>query len=352
VSFGGFCGLTSSSQAEDLPQFVSQLVLPAPTDQEQVDANRDRAVAVALGPTGQFLAVGLESGHLAVWNLTTKRIQFTQQAHEQPVKLLALGAEDRQMLTSADDLQVRLWDLDEGQAVVDYEGAPMRAMYDGFAFEPRERFFASYARRQPGVTILRLAEGAEPATFLEDALVQCLAIDPTGNLLACGCSQGDTPIVRLIQSADGQEMGTVTLPEARDGNGLPGPTSLAFSGNGEVLAIALSDARILRVNVSSQQVTETHSLAGAASLVGLAWIGTREALLCASSYDADGNVTSVCWKAGSPNPIWKADGVVSCDVRRMLSAWVSRNGDVVLADAKSGAKLWQLRPFGMGMFWK
>ena len=144
------------------------------------------------------------------------------------------------------------------------------------------------------------------------------------------------PTVRLIQSADGQEMGTVTLPEARDGNGPPGPTSLAFSGNGEVLAIGLSDARVLRVNVSSQQVTETHVFSGAESLGGLAWIGTREALLCAASQDADGQVTSACWKAGRPDPVWKADGVIACDVRRMLAAWVNRDGDVVLADAKTG----------------
>ena len=49
----------------------------------KVEASRDRAVAVAFSPTGKFLAVGLESGHLAVWNLTTKKLQFTQQAHEQ-----------------------------------------------------------------------------------------------------------------------------------------------------------------------------------------------------------------------------------------------------------------------------
>jgi WD40 repeat protein len=238
-----------------------------------------------------------------------------------------------------------LWDLRTNRKMSDL-------FTYGFAFEPRERFYASFARRQPGVTILRLAEGAEPTTFLEDAMVQCLAIDPTGNLLACGCLQGDASLVRLIQSADGQDRGTVTLPEARDGNGPPGPTSLAFSGNGEVLAIGLSDARILRVNVSSQQVTETHRFSGSESLGGLAWIGTREALLYASSYDPDGNVTSACWKSGSPDPVWKAEGVIASDVRRMLAAWANRDGDVVLADAKTGAKLRQLRPFGDGKRWR
>ena len=388
VLLEAFCGRTGSSQAQDLRQFVNQLVLPAPTTQEQVDASRDRAVAVAFSPTGKFLVVGLESGHLAVWNLTTKKLQFTQQAHERPVKLLSFGAEDRHMLTAADDLQVRLWDLEEERAVVDYEGAPMRAMYEvalssnarfalargfdgfgtlwdlrtnrkmtdlftyGFAFESRERFCVSFARRQPGAKILRLADGEEPTTVLEDAMVQCLAIDPTGNLLACGCTHGDASSVRLIQPADGQEMGTVPLPEARDGNGLPGPMSLAFSGNGEVLAIGLSDARVLRVNVSSQQITDTHAFSGVETLGGVSWIGTREALLCATSQDPDGAVTSACWKAGRPDPVWKADGVVACDARRMLAAWVCRDGDVVLADAQTGTKLRQLRPFHKGVVWR
>ena len=385
----GLCGdWIRSSQAQDLRQFVNQLVLPAPNAQQHGDATRDRAVAVAFSPTGKFLVVGLESGHLAVWNLTTKKLQFTQPAHERPVKLLSFGAEDRQMLTAADDLQVRLWDLDEGRAVVEYEGAPMRAMYDvclssnarfalargfdgfgtlwdlrvnrkvtdlftyGFAFDPRERFCTSFARRQPGVKCLRLAEGGEPTTFLEDAMVQCLAIDPTGDLLACGCPQGDASVVRLIQSADGQEMGTITLPESRDGNGPPGPTALAFSGNGQVLAIGLSDARVLRVNVSSQEVTETHALSGTDSISGLTWIGTRDALLCGSSSDADGNVSGACWKAGRSDPVWKADGVIACDARRMLAAWANRDGDVVLADAKTGKVLRQLRPWEQGHAWR
>ncbi|MBM4093301.1 MAG: hypothetical protein FJ276_28400, partial [Planctomycetes bacterium] len=309
VLLGPFCGGTGWSQAQDLRQFVNQLVLPAAATREQVDANRDRAVAVAFSPTGRYLVVGLESGHLAVWNLAAKKLQFTRQAHDRPVKLLSFGAEDRHMLTAADDLQVRLWDLEEERALVDYEGAPLRAMYEvalssnarfalargfdgfgtlwdlrtnrkmtelftyGFAFEPRERFCVSFARRQPGVEIRRFADGAEPTTILEDAMVQCLAIDPTGNLLACGCTDGDASSVRLILSADGQERGTVPLPAARDGNGSPGPMSLAFSGNGEVLAIGLSDARVLRVNVSSQEVTETHTFAGVESLGGVSWIG-------------------------------------------------------------------------------
>ena len=139
------CGIGTQDvavQTQEQQQLVSQLALPAPSQQEQKESNRDRVVAVEFSPTGQYLVLGLESGHLAAWNLGTKKLQFARPAHEKPVKLLAFGAEDKFLLTAADDLQAMLWDLDEGRSLVSYQGAPLKAIYD-VALSANARFALS-----------------------------------------------------------------------------------------------------------------------------------------------------------------------------------------------------------------
>jgi WD40 repeat protein len=373
--------------ADEAQNILPDLVLPSPTAQEQSEQNRDRVVAVQFSPTGQYLVLGMESGHMAVWNFSTKKLQWAGPAHEKPVKLIAFGAEDRYALSGADDLQVILWDLEGGRSLVSFQGAPLKQVYDialsanarfavsrgfdgfgmvwdlrvnrkrldlfsyGFALGSNDAFLVSTPQRQPGAQVFRLRDGETPLGILADKRIQCVAVDPTGVVAACGSVSDQSGKVLLVSVEDGQITGEIEIPGITGGDNVAAATALQFSSDGGHILIGCSDGRIIKADVSTQQILETRQFPNGGSVARVAFIGSRDRYLLAESQDIDAGRQAVFWKAGELKPVWQMSGSVAIDSRRVLGALTTTEGDVVLFNAADATTLRQLRGFLHGAKW-
>lgn len=372
--------------ADDAPGVLPDLVLPAPTAQEQSQQNRDPVVAAQFSPTGHYLMLGLESGHVAAWDFSTKKLQWAGPAHEKPVKLIAFGAEDRYALSGADDLQVMLWDLESGRTLLSFQGAPLTHVYDialsanarfavsrgfdgfgvvwdlrvnrklhdlfsyGFALGPNDAFLVSTPRRQPGAQLFRLRDGDTARKILDDKTVNCVAVDPTGATVACGISSDAAGKVLLVGAVDGESMGEVEIP-GTSGDNSAAATAMQFSSDGHAVLIGCSDSRVLRADASTQQILETYQIPQGDAVTRVAFVGSRDRYVLAELQNMDTGPKTTCWKVGQSQPVWQMSGQVTIDGRRMLAALTTTDGDITLFSATDGKPLRQLRGFLHGAKW-
>ncbi len=236
--------------------------------------------AVAFSPNGQIVACGAADGVIRQFQRETGAAeQAPLRGHESPVRWLAYISPS--WLISADDHEVRMWDLARGThpgvvvhnerpiascsldaraeslAVLDASGAariwklPDRDVHRVLGPEP-QRITAvatsgdgrqlAWADARGQVTITELARDAARAEFASGLAGVQLAFSP-GNRAIAVAGRGDPPI----------QIRTVGTGETRSiGRGTPAVTTMTFVGSHDRLATVHEDGQLVIWNVEAE----------------------------------------------------------------------------------------------------
>lgn len=384
-SVGGI-GRDTLFAAEDVGA-PSSLNLPVPSSEQQRDEYRARVVTARFSAAGRFLALGMESGRLAVIDLSEKCLALATPAHQQPIKLLAFARDDRYLVTGADDLDVHFWDLAAGEKRVSFQGAPLRCLYDiaispdasyaagrgfdgfgvlwdltnnqqvtdlfsyMFAFAPNGKYLVSAARRQPGMQLIGNASGSDPIQLAENQMVASLAIDPTGHTLAYATSSFDQPPgIVLAQLPSGRLQSQWALPSSGGENEV-GVTALSFSRDGQRLLAGCTNGRVLCYHVPRKELEKTHRFLGSLFVTNVEFSGADGQLILATGQGDELDTETRCWKLGATEPMWTKPGNVTVAVTQGVAARVTTDGDVELFSLPPGQPLQTLRAYVHGTRW-
>jgi len=233
---------------------------------------------------GNHIALGCEDGTVRVWNLALGQQSFQIQVSTGPVTGVAFGPEN--FLATASGAFVRVWDVQQRATVATMTGAGKWVRFDeqgGYLWalaQPRVlkwwtlTNFGSGAERQVHKTdVLRV--GGEPFTFSPDG--SCIAFptadykvevwSPRQQRLACSLPAHPSNVKAIAFGPDSNIMATATdevvqlwnRRDIRSGNekpvriiaesgGAATPFSMAFSPDGETLAVGFQDCvRLHRV---------------------------------------------------------------------------------------------------------
>lgn len=376
-------------------RLLPALALPAP--EPHVPAENDRVEVAALAPGGRLLVAGLRSGHVAAIDLVAGRLAWTAAAHEGPVRCLALGATDRWLLTAGDDLRATLRRGDNGREFTSFEAVPLRAVYEialssdaryaatrgfdgfgrvwdlrldrevcplfayGIAFGPRGRFLVSTFGRDPGAEVHRIwprATADAPLRILPEELVQGVAVDASGtHLAATGGTRDGRAVVWFVSPDDGRTLGEVVVAAPAESTEPAAALVPTFSADGRWLAVAVSDGRVVRIDVAARSVADTWQLPAGGRprrvgfVAGDVWVTSLDDVPGDTAAGTALPVTTRLLRAGVADPVWTLGGEATMADEQPVGAAVLPEGDLVLFERAGGRPAWRLRPSAHGTRW-
>jgi WD40 repeat protein len=185
--------------------------------------------SLAFAHDSHHLTIGHTDGAARLWRVRDATIVKTF-PHECEIPRVAMAGSSP-ILAHGCDTTVRVYDLQTDTLMHQFEGH--HAWIHGMAFAPSDPYLAVSSTQGP-VSLWHLAHGRLVKQLLEDVEVRCLTFSPNGQMLVCGCDDGQLRIVRL---ADDQLVQT-----------LPAHTgwirSLAYALNGTVLVSSGTDGKV------------------------------------------------------------------------------------------------------------
>ncbi len=190
-------------------------------------------VVVKYSPNGNFIASGSEDNTVKLWDVTTGKVVRTFVAHRGYITALDFNAAGDMLVTAAKDNTIRIWDVRKGTEVRTLPGHSFYA--SAVAFSPTNNIIASCSIDKT-VKLWDIRIGKEipiPLTGLTKAQ-NTLAFSPDGQTLAVG---GDDNTIRLLNI---QQNSVVTLDAGA------GITNLAYSADGSLL-IAQCDNQAVKI---------------------------------------------------------------------------------------------------------
>jgi len=174
------------------------------------DAYGSNVQSAAFHPQGHLLALGTVSGRVDIWNPDTQERVYTLEAHQAPVTSLVFS-QDGQYLGTVDlDGRVFIWSTNTWtQAFYRFYGPGVIPVRD-LTFAPDNSFLAGVA--WTNLYIWDMEEEKNKFVVPEDlALLQSLALHPSGNPIALGTEDGR---VLLWDPIRWEFQGTLTGTEA------------------------------------------------------------------------------------------------------------------------------------------
>lgn len=190
-------------------------------------------VVVKYSPNGNFIASGSEDNTVKLWDVTTGKVVRTFVSHRGYITALDFNAAGDMLVTAAKDNSIRIWDVRKGTEVRTLPGHSFYA--SAVAFSPTNNIIASCSIDKT-VKLWDIRIGKEipiPLTGLTKAQ-NTLAFSPDGQTLAVG---GDDNTIRLLNI---QQNSVVTLDAGA------GITNLAYSADGSAL-IAQCDNQAVKI---------------------------------------------------------------------------------------------------------
>jgi WD40 repeat protein len=166
--------------------------------------HEDAVESIAISPNGAFVATASFDRSVRIFDLATGagiRTFGGEPGHKGPVLAVAFDAKGDQLASGGADNSVRIWDVSTRfprarfAAASAVAGPPLGLHFTGEFLPERDR-----ALRR-----LKLAPQAPIKNLAHPNLVDCLAFDDTGNLLATGCHDGvlriwDVPKAAAVKS--------------------------------------------------------------------------------------------------------------------------------------------------------
>ncbi|MGW4967033.1 NACHT and WD repeat domain-containing protein [Nonomuraea sp. NPDC004186] len=180
--------------------------------------------AMAFSTDGRYLATGAE-GQVLVWDLGTGRQVSELEALHYVIKALAFSPDGTKV--AINDGSVGIWNRTGGRRLMQFSDFdekspqfvhrdPDLATLDLLAYHPSGRILATTARNASFIQVWNVGEDTPSARKLPVAGAGALAFSPDGDLLAIGLSDG---AVQLRRVATGKAEGTPPAGTHRSGHG-------------------------------------------------------------------------------------------------------------------------------------
>ena len=202
--------------------------------------SQEKISSVAINPSGEWLAFGARKlGQLLVWEWQSESYVLKQQGHYFDMNALAYAPDGQNVATGGDDGKVKVWNTISGFCFVTFSEHSAVVSAVEFAKQGQVLFSASLDGTVRAFDLIRYRNFR---TFTSPTPVQfsCLAVDPSGEVVAAGSSDSFEVFLWSVQ--------TGKLLDVLAGH--EGPvSSLAFSPTGNLLASGSWDKTVRMWNV-------------------------------------------------------------------------------------------------------
>jgi tricorn protease-like protein len=191
--------------------------------------------AVAISPEGKWLATGGRDGQVLLWDLFTRKLSHTLPLHSNAVASLSFSPDGTVLASASPDGKLLLTNVKTRELI----GSVMRqdkqpSSFSAVRFSPDGRSLASGGPEPDKVTVWDTSTRNRKGTFhAHEGIIDALAFDPSGSLLASGCQNG-TLIVRDIKSKK------IVLFQKFQSS----IRSLSISPDGRLLAVSIGDDQV------------------------------------------------------------------------------------------------------------
>jgi periodic tryptophan protein 2 len=197
--------------------------LPGFTNIHTLSISQEKISSVAMNPSGEWLAFGAKKlGQLLVWEWQSESYILKQQGHFYDMNTLSYGPDGQTVATGGDDGKVKVWSTRSSFCFVTFSEHTAPVSDVAFAKQGSVLFSASLDGTVRAFDLVRYRNFR---TFTSPNPVQfsCLAVDPSGEIVAAGSTDSFEVFLWSVQS--GKLLDVLA--------GHEGPvSSLAFSPSG------------------------------------------------------------------------------------------------------------------------
>lgn len=181
---------------------------------------------VTINKSGEWLAFGASKlGQLLVWEWQSESYILKQQGHFDAMNALEYAPDGQRIVTTADDGKIKVWDVESGFCIVTFTEHTSGVTACEFAKKGSVLFTASLDGSIRAWDLIRY-RNFRTFTAPERLSFSCLAVDPSGEIVAAGSV--DSFDIHIWSVQTGQLLDRLT--------GHEGPVaSLAFAPNGGLL---------------------------------------------------------------------------------------------------------------------
>ncbi|XBW38103.1 hypothetical protein QEN19_003697 [Hanseniaspora menglaensis] len=198
---------------------------------------------VSINKTGEWLALGSKKlGQLIVYEWQSESYILKQQGHFDIMNSLCYSPDGSKLVTASDDGKIKVWDVNSGFCLATFNEHQSSVTQIQFAQRGQVLYSASLDGTVKAWDLLRY-RNFRTFTSTERLSFQCLAVDPSGEIVCAGSQDSFEIFVWNVQT--GQLLDTLS--------GHTGPIShLQFSKENGVLASASWDKTIRIWNIFSR----------------------------------------------------------------------------------------------------
>ncbi|KAK0720027.1 WD40-repeat-containing domain protein [Lasiosphaeris hirsuta] len=181
---------------------------------------------VTINKTGEWLAFGASRlGQLLVWEWQSESYILKQQGHFDAMNALEYAPDGQRIVTTADDGKIKVWDVESGFCIVTFTEHTSGVTACEFAKKGNVLFTSSLDGSIRAWDLIRY-RNFRTFTAPERLSFSCLAVDPSGEIVAAGSV--DSFDIHIWSVQTGQLLDRLS--------GHEGPvSSLAFAPNGGLL---------------------------------------------------------------------------------------------------------------------
>ncbi|KAI0056211.1 WD40 repeat-like protein [Artomyces pyxidatus] len=214
--------------------------MPDFTNVHTLSISQEKISSVAVNSSGEWLAFGARKlGQLLVWEWQSESYVLKQQGHFFDMNTLAYSPDGQYIATGGDDGKVKLWNTHSGFCVITFSQHTSAVSAVQFAAQGQILFSASLDGTVRAFDLVRY-RNFRTFTSPSPAQFSCLAVDPSGEVVAAGSTDSFEVFLWSVQT--GKLLDVLT--------GHEGPVStLAFSPTTNVLASGSWDKSVRIWNV-------------------------------------------------------------------------------------------------------